>query len=228
MVHSLLPMFLVGTLGASVLAVGLIEGVAEVDGADRQGLLRRAERLPRPAQGPGAAGLRPGCADQAAVRARQRCRPGGRGALRSTASARAFAARRATRWWPTSRRRRSAARPSGCASRWTPSAPSSARCWPSALMLLWANDFRAVFWVAVIPGCAGRAAAGRRRARAALRPRARCAATRSGARRCAGCPPPTGGWWRIGARLHAGTLQRGLPGAARAAAAACRWPGCRW
>jgi hypothetical protein len=29
----------------------------------------------------------------------------------------------------------------------------------TALMLLWANDFRAVFWVAVIPGRAGRAAA---------------------------------------------------------------------
>ena len=29
LVHSLLPVFLVGTLGASVVAVGLIEGVAE-------------------------------------------------------------------------------------------------------------------------------------------------------------------------------------------------------
>ena len=29
MIHSLLPLFLVGTLGASALAVGLIEGVAE-------------------------------------------------------------------------------------------------------------------------------------------------------------------------------------------------------
>jgi len=29
MVHSLLPMFLVGTLGVSVLAVGVIEGIAE-------------------------------------------------------------------------------------------------------------------------------------------------------------------------------------------------------
>src|SRR5512140_2470875 len=29
MIHSLLPMFLVGTLGVSVLAVGVIEGIAE-------------------------------------------------------------------------------------------------------------------------------------------------------------------------------------------------------
>ncbi len=29
MIHSLLPLFLVGTLGASMLAVGLIEGIAE-------------------------------------------------------------------------------------------------------------------------------------------------------------------------------------------------------
>ena len=29
MIHSLLPLFLVGTLGVSVLAVGLIEGIAE-------------------------------------------------------------------------------------------------------------------------------------------------------------------------------------------------------
>jgi hypothetical protein len=32
MVHSLLPLFLVGTLGVSVLAVGLIEGVGLVAG----------------------------------------------------------------------------------------------------------------------------------------------------------------------------------------------------
>jgi hypothetical protein len=29
MVHSLLPLFMIGTLGASVVAVGLIEGMAE-------------------------------------------------------------------------------------------------------------------------------------------------------------------------------------------------------
>ena len=40
MIHSLLPLFMVTTLGASALVVGLIEGLAEVDGADRQGLSR--------------------------------------------------------------------------------------------------------------------------------------------------------------------------------------------
>ena len=102
----------------------------------------------------------------------------------------------------------SAARPSGCASRSTRSAPSSGRCWPPALMLLWANDFRAVFWVAVIPALlavallvVGVREPPRARGRAARR-------TRSAAKRWRGSAPPTGGWsasarssrWRASAR----------------------------
>ena len=50
------------------------------------------------------------------------------------------------------------------------------------LMLLWANDFRAVFWVALIPGCTGRGAAAVRRARAGKTGRAISRSIRSAAR----------------------------------------------
>ena len=70
MIHSLLPVFLVTALGASTLAVGLIEGVGRSHRADRQGVLRRAQRLARPAQAAGGARLRARRAVQAAVRAR--------------------------------------------------------------------------------------------------------------------------------------------------------------
>ena len=152
MIHSLLPLFLVGTLGASVLAVGLIEGLAEstaliakvFSGALSDYLGRR--------KGLAVLGYALGALTKPRLRAGQRRRRRGRRALhrpRRQGHPRR-AARRAARRHHAARA--CAAPPSGCASRSTPWAPSSARCWPPALMLLWANDFRAVFWVAVIPG----------------------------------------------------------------------------
>ena len=51
-----------------------------------------------------------------------------------------------------------AARASACASRSTPSAPFSGRCSRSRLMWLTADNFRAVFWIAVIPAFLSRRA----------------------------------------------------------------------
>ena len=130
MIHSLLPLFLVGTLGVSVLAVGIIEGVAEataliskVFSGALSDYLGRRKRLAVLGYAMGAV-TKPVFALASGV---------GLWSLRasSTASARASAAHRATRCWPTSRRPASAAPPSGCASRSTRWAPSSARCWPS-------------------------------------------------------------------------------------------------
>jgi len=55
MIHSLLPMFMVTTLGISVLSVGVNRGAGRIDRADREGVLRRVERLPWQTQNPGAA-----------------------------------------------------------------------------------------------------------------------------------------------------------------------------
>jgi len=43
MIHSLLPMFMVTTLGTSVFAAGLIEGLSGIHGPDRQSVLRGLE-----------------------------------------------------------------------------------------------------------------------------------------------------------------------------------------
>ena len=70
--------------------------------------------------------------------------------------------------------------PTACASRSTPSAPCSGRCWRSSSWLLFADNFRHVFWIAVIPAFisvavivfvrarAAAAAGGRARAKAPL------------------------------------------------------------
>ena len=56
MIHALLPVYLVVGLGTSVLAVGIIEGIAEATARDHQGLLRRAQRLAGQAQAAGGLG----------------------------------------------------------------------------------------------------------------------------------------------------------------------------
>lgn len=66
MIHSLLPLFMATTLGASVIIIGLIEGLAEATALILK-VFRRDQRLRRQAQRAGAAGLRPGRAQQAAV-----------------------------------------------------------------------------------------------------------------------------------------------------------------
>ena len=113
MIHSLLPLFMVITLGANALAVGLIEGLAEstalivkvFSGKLSDYLGKRKElavfgyalgALTKPlfALAPSASGL-------------------------------------ATPWWPTSRHRTYWVRPFACASRVTPSEHSLGRSWPS-------------------------------------------------------------------------------------------------
>ncbi len=216
MIHSLLPMFLVGTLGVSVLAVGIIEGIAEstaliakvFSGALSDYLGRR--------KGLAVLGYAMGAFTKPLSRWPAASVPWSRRAS-STASARASAARRATRCSPTSRRPRSAARRSGCASRWTRSGAFVGPLLAIALML----------------------AVGRRLPRRVLgRGRARgagggcCWWSASASPRVPppsrrGEPDPPRSPGAAGRRLlagrrhrrdlHAGPLQRGLPGPARAA-----------
>ena len=128
MIHSLLPLFMVTTLGASAFTVGLVEGAAEATAlivkvfsgvlsdyiGKRKGLALFGYALG--ALSKPLFALAPGMGSVLTARL-------------LTASARAYVVRRATRWWPTSHRPTCAAPPSVCASHWTPWAPSSARSW---------------------------------------------------------------------------------------------------
>ena len=151
MIHSLLPLFMVGTLGASALAVGLIEGVAEAtalivkvfSGALSDYLGRRKDlavfgyalgAFTKPIFA-----LAPGIGLVLTARVLDRIGKGVRGAPRDALVAdlappeirgAAFGLRQALD------------------SVGAVLGPLLA----VGLMLLWANDFRAVFWVAVIPG----------------------------------------------------------------------------
>ena len=95
-----------------------------------------------------------------------------------------------------------------------------------ALMLAWSNDFRAVFWVAVIPGALSFAPHRLRRARAAARPDGAgpkpCPFSWRAARGLGGAF-----WWVTAARrdAHARALQRGVPAccARRTSAWRSRW-----
>ena len=96
------------------------------------------------------------------------------------------------------------------------------------LMLLWANDFRAVFWVAVIPGLLAVALLlfgvhepeqhAKQTSRTNPISRENLQASRHRLL--------VGGRHRRG--VHAGALQRSLSGAARRSRAAFRWRWCRW
>jgi hypothetical protein len=128
LVHSLLPIFMTSALGASMIAIGFVEGIAEATASitklfsgvisdhvgKRKGLLvfgYGLSALPKP------------------VFRSPRQSPGFSSAGSSIASERAFVARRAMRSSPTSRRRPCAAPPTGCANRSIPSAPLSDHCW---------------------------------------------------------------------------------------------------
>jgi MFS family permease len=151
MIHSLLPLFLVGSLGVSVLAVGIIEGLAEstalitkvFSGAlsDRLGR-RKGLALLGYAMGAFTKpvfALASGVGAVVAARFVDRVGKGIRGAPRDALLADIT---------PPSIR--------GAAFGLRQSLDTvGAFVGPllaTALMLLWANDFRAVFWVAVIPG----------------------------------------------------------------------------
>lgn len=151
MIHSLLPMFLVGTLGVSVLAIGLIEGLAEstalivkvFSGAFSDWLGKRkglallgyamgafTKPLFAIASGPGLV---------IAARLVDRVGKGIRGAPRDALVADLAPAEI-----------RGAA--FGLRQSLDTAGAFIGPLLATGLMLLWANDFRSVFWVAVIPG----------------------------------------------------------------------------
>ena len=151
MVHSLLPMFLVGTLGVSVLVVGFIEGIAEstaliskvFSGALSDWLGRRKGlavlgyamgALSKPVFAmAGSAGA------VVAARFVDRVGKGIRGAPRDALLADiAPAGMRGAAF--------------GLRQSLDTVGAFVGPLLATALMLLWANDFRAVFWVAVVPG----------------------------------------------------------------------------
>lgn len=151
MIHSLLPLFLVGTLGASAVAVGLIEGLAEatalvvkVFSGALSDYLGKRKVLAVCGYALGALtkplfALAPGAGIVLTARLLDRVGKGMRGAPRD-----ALVADLA----PENMR--------GAAFGLRQSLDTiGAFLGPLlavGLMLLWANDFRAVFWVAVIPG----------------------------------------------------------------------------
>jgi MFS family permease len=151
MIHSLLPMFLVGTLGASVLAVGLIEGVAEAtaliskvfSGALSDYLGRRKSlavlgyalgALTKPVFA-----MADGVGVVIGARFVDRIGKGIRGAPRDALVADI-----------TPPALRGAA--FGLRQSLDTVGAFVGPLLATGLMLLWANDFRAVFWVAVVPG----------------------------------------------------------------------------
>ncbi|VBB46325.1 General substrate transporters [uncultured Desulfatiglans sp.] len=151
MIHSLLPLFLVGTLGASTFTVGLIEGVAEstalivkVFSGTLSDYLGKRKALAVVGYALGALtkplfAIAPSAAIVLAARLLDRVGKGVRGAPRD-----ALVADLAS---PAMR---------GAAFGLRQSLDTvGALLGPLlavALMLLWANDFRAVFWVALVPG----------------------------------------------------------------------------
>jgi MFS family permease len=151
MIHTLLPMFLVGTLGISVLAVGLIEGVAEstaliarVFSGPLSDHLGRRKGVALLGYAMGAISkplfaIAGGVGTIVAARFVDRLGKGIRGAPRDALLADIV---------PAGSR--------GAAFGLRQSLDTvGAFIGPllaTALMLLWANDFRSVFWVAVVPG----------------------------------------------------------------------------
>jgi hypothetical protein len=151
MIHSLLPLYLTVGLGASALVVGIIEGVAEAVALVVEGLFRRALGPAAPPQVDHRGGLRPGRRVQAALRDLRR----GPGLV--------FGARFIDR---VGKGIRGAPRDALIADL-TPKEVQGAAYGlrqaldtvgallgpliAMALMLAWHDDFRAVFWVAVIP-----------------------------------------------------------------------------
>ena len=151
MVHSLLPMFMVTTLGASVLAVGLIEGLAEstalivkVFSGALSDYLGRRKGLAVLGYTLGALSkplfaMAPGMGLLVTARLLDRVGKGIRGAPRDALVADIAPAHlRGTAF--------------GLRQALDTVGAFLGPLIGVGLMLLWANDFRAVFWVAVVPG----------------------------------------------------------------------------
>lgn len=151
MIHSLLPLFLVGTLGVSMLAVGVIEGIAEstaliskVFSGALSDYLGRRKGLALLGYAMGAVtkpafALANGVGVIVAARFIDRIGKGIRGAPRDALVADI-----------TPPAVRGAA--FGLRQSLDTVGAFVGPLLATGLMLLWANDFRAVFWVAVIPG----------------------------------------------------------------------------
>jgi MFS family permease len=151
MIHSLLPLFLVGTLGVSVLAVGVIEGIAEstalivkVFSGALSDYLGRRKGLAALGYAMGAFtkpvfALANGVGAIVAARFVDRIGKGIRGAPRDALVADI-----------TPPAIRGAA--FGLRQSLDTVGAFVGPLLATALMLLWANDFRAVFWAAVLPG----------------------------------------------------------------------------
>ena len=153
MIHSLLPLFMVGTLGASALAVGLIEGLAEstalvikVFSGALSDWLGRRKGLALLGYALGALSkplfaLAGGLGAVVTARLIDRVGKGIRGAPRDALVADIA---------PPDQRGAAFGLRQSLDTVGAFAGPLIA----AALMLLWANDFRAIFWVAVIPGLA--------------------------------------------------------------------------
>jgi MFS family permease len=151
MIHSLLPMFLVGTLGASMFMVGVIEGIAEatalitkVFSGVLSDWLGRRKGLALLGYALGAFtkpvfALATGLGEVVAARFVDRIGKGIRGAPRDALVADI-----------TPPAQRGAA--FGLRQALDTLGAFAGPLLATGLMLLWANDFRAVFWVAVVPG----------------------------------------------------------------------------
>lgn len=151
MIHSLLPLFLVGSLGISVLAVGVIEGIAEatalvskVFSGALSDFLGRRKGLVLLGYAMGAFtkpafALAQGAGVVVAARFIDRLGKGIRGAPRDALMADI-----------TPPAIRGAA--FGLRQSLDTVGAFVGPLLATGLMLLWANDFRAVFWVAVVPG----------------------------------------------------------------------------
>jgi MFS family permease len=151
MVHSLLPLFLVGTLGVSVLAVGIIEGIAEstalvskVFSGALSDFLGRRKGLAVLGYAMGALAkpvfaMATGVGAVVAARFVDRVGKGIRGAPRDALLANI-----------TPPGMRGAA--FGLRQSLDTVGAFVGPMLATALMLAWADDFRAVFWVAVVPG----------------------------------------------------------------------------
>jgi len=151
MIHSLLPLFMVGTLGASGLAVGILEGLAEatalgvkVFSGTLSDYLGKRKFIAALGYGMGAFSkplfaIAGSMGMVTTARLLDRVGKGIRGAPRDALLADLT---------PMSQR--------GAAFGLRQSLDTVGACagplLASGLMLLWANDFRAVFWVAVVPG----------------------------------------------------------------------------
>ena len=129
MIHSLLPMFMVTTLGASAVMVGLVEGGAEATALIVKVFSGALSDYLGKRKGLAVLGYALGAISKPlfAMASTSGLVLGARLADRIGKGI-----RRAPRSWPTSRRRTCAGPHSACANRSIPSAHSWARCWLSA------------------------------------------------------------------------------------------------